>query len=533
MSRFQWRTPALVLGVGALLGLGYAEAYRFYVGSDSIEGAIVGAQHARRWSKEVWAPGETLVFEIAPDPDFEAYFDSPEGVSPYVERALSAWRDIATADISWRLDGVGESEPAKDGTNVVFLDEASLDDNGAPRCGGYARIWAARDSTGTFSVQECDVALCAGYATIPEEVELDELEDYRARRRERSVYTLVHEFGHCLGLLHAGAVSVGSRWRQQLFIHPRDPAMSYGRDLEEPEDLAADDVVGASLLRPVNGWERRTGSISGSLKLVEEPAPYAHVWALPLEGDPLRDRVGAFSDGEGNFVIEGLAPGDYGLWAQPIYRQGAHGYMLHLGAPTDLDDIISGHLVSVRAGGTVEAVTISMRKGRTVRAPPTATPAKQDPDQSGSIIGGWITPCNGTRIRAERPHPADGPLWFTRRVSYLRWDRWFGTHLTVEWSSEAENTLFEWAGSYRNWWWDSDEEESVEFATEGLGATSPALDVSIADYRIERDGALVRHSMEIAWPESAEVRLRFRSEDDACDGEPLVVCDLSGCSIRS
>ena len=41
----------------------------------------------------------------------------------------------------------------------------------------------------------------------------------------------------------------------------------------------------------------------------------------------------------------------------------------------------------------------------------------------------------------------------------------------------------------------------------------------------------MRHTMEIAWPETTEARLRFRSENGACDGEPTVVCSLAGCGI--
>ena len=60
---------------------------------------------------------------------------------------------------------------------------------------------------------------------------------------------------------------------------------------------------------------------------------------------------------------------------------------------------------------------------------------------------------------------------------------------------------------------------------------SQRLDVSISDYRIGQTRSGVRHTMEIAWPESSEVRMRFRSENDSCDREPMLTCDLFGCML--
>ncbi|MCY4626108.1 MAG: hypothetical protein OXE58_00895 [Acidobacteria bacterium] len=65
-----------------------------------------------------------------------------------------------------------------------------------------------------------------------------------------------------------------------------------------------------------------------------------------------------------------------------------------------------------------------------------------------------------------------------------------------------------------------------------MSARLANLDVSTAGGDIEDAGAVVRHTIEIAWPETAEASLRFRSADDTCDGEPSIVCDLSGCELR-
>ena len=532
--RGRHRGLALAALVVILLASATASAYLFFP-DGRIEGRrVVETEYATRWSPEVWGPGETLVWDIEPDPDFEVYFDTPEGILPFVQQAQAAWSDIPTADISWTVEGVASDRANQDGRNTLFVDAAADE-----QIAGYAAIWS-READGNRMIFECDVAFGPVFSEIPEDLDPADLEDFREWLRRSTVSFLVHEFGHCLGLGHAGALAGEARWSGRPpyeTVHPGDPVMSYGVGQEDLGGLADDDMVGASLLRPVRGWRRTTGSLSGSVRVDGEPAPYTHVWALPLDGDPLRDRVGAFSDGEGAFLIEGLRPGDYAVWAQPIYIQGANSWAVASGAPTDLDDTVSVRPIRVRAGRNTGDMEIAMRRARTVRPPPDATGTTPEAETLLPITRDWGSPCSGIRIRAEeRPYPADGPLRFTEYDWRFRRERWFATQMTVEWSPEAGNAVFDWAGPYRNWRWNHKEEqpEFYEVWEEGvynLGTLSPTLDISISDWRMENTGSVVRLVMDIAWPETTEARLRFRSEDDACDGEPMVVCSLDGCGI--
>ena len=511
-----------------------AGAYLFFPGME--RRLVVGSEYAMRWSSEVWGPGETLVWEIEPDPDFKVFFDAPEGVLPFTEEALAAWSDIPTADISWNVRGVGESNAAgeEDGRNTLFVDAET-----PPGVGGYARIWS-REDNGSWTIVDCDMALGSLFSEIPEWVDPAYLDDFREELLREARRILVHEFGHCLGLGHAAAISTTPRQGGaplNEFVHPRDPAMSYGVTQEEPDGLAADDVVGASLLRPARGWQRTTGSLAGSsVRLDGEPVPYVHVWALPLDGDPLRDRVGAFSDDEGAFLIEGLRPGNYALWAQPIYLQGANIGLVVAGALTDLDDTVSLRPVRVRAGRTTGDLEIAMHRARTVRPPPDAIGTTPEAETLLPITGDWGRPCSGIRIRGERPYPADGPLRFAEYDGRFHRERWFGTRMTVELSPEARNAVFDWAGPYRNWRWNRWDEQTSFFTSRedgwlSLFHKSPTLDITISDWRIRNTGSVIRLVMDIAWPETTEARLRFRSEDATCDGEPTVVCSLDGCGI--
>ena len=509
---------------------GRVGAYRFFTegdGKDPDGRLVVGSEDASRWSPDVWGPGDTLLWEISPDPDFEIFFGGPQGVVPFAEQALAAWSDLPSAAISWRVSGIGDEVQKVstiDGRNTFFVNS-----------GGYglaaADQWWERSSNG-WGVTECDVWFGKDWALGPEGLAGEDLEMYRESRRTQLNRVLVHEFGHCLGLVHAATLSVVQRevflFGSRRVVHPHDPVMSYGYWWsEEPAYLPHDDVVGASLLRPADGWKRTTGSISGVLDLPrEEAARYAHVWALPVDGDPLRDRVGAFTNRVGAFLIEGLPPGNYALWAQPILSSDAHARRLFPGNPIlDLEDTVLGRLVRVRAGRTTRGVEIPVRRGRKGRPPPEAVRTPRHSDPGTPIDNRWSNACSGVRIRGEPPFAADGPLWFTQGDWGLRGERWFATRLTVEWSPEAGNAVFDWAGPWRDWYWDGAQAKSFR------GESRLYLDISISDYRIEASGPVTRHTMEIAWPETTEARLRFRSEDGACDGEPTVVCNLAGCGI--
>jgi len=480
----------------------------------------VAAADAVRWSPAVWGPGQTLVFEVAPDPDFEVLFDSPEGVIPYFERALAAWSDIPTADIRLRVDGVAEGNR---NLSKLFAN---------PEDGGHwwgAQAWD-RFYSGKWERFLCDIGLSPWYASIPDDLDPEELDEFREARRERAVARLVHEVGHCIGLEHAGALSPTHRWvwdaPDWVLIHPRDPAMSVGHGPESPDELSADDIAGAALLRPASSFRGTTGTIAGTLDLDGEPAPHVQVWALPLAGDPLRDRIGAFSDREGAFLIEGLEPGGYALWAQPLHEYGAHPWRMRDVSPLDLDETVLGRAVWVSARRTSGPIAIPLRQGRVPRPRPDGDVAPQDAESPTSITGSWGSPCTGIRIRAgEEPFLADGPD--ARTIPRIGNARWYATTLTVEWSAESQ-VILDWAGPYRDWQWDSGD-EAWEFFGWWQGSK---LDVAIADWQIERNvSGPTTHTAEIAWPENAEVRLRFRSTDDSCDGEPMVVCTVDGCGL--
>ena len=336
-----------------------ADAYVLY--DNGARDYIVGSDEAIRWSPEVWGPGSTLVWDIEDGPDWallSGLVASAEDLAPFVELALALWADIPTADISWRLRGIeerSEESGSRDSRNSVFFDAES----GAS---GAATWWIRNHSRGAWETAECDI----GIPPLHDwewEVGADWVKDWMGS-------FLARELGHCLGLGRAAEFAASHRLRVSSSGEDFDwrrtapwsstPAMRW----RQPASLAPDDRVGASLLRPRTGWMETVGSLSGVLRSGGEPVAYAHVWALRRSAAGMRDPVGAFANAEGEFRIEGLAPGDYALWAHPIRWRWNHRPLIESGANTDLKDAVPAHSLRVAAGRVTDGIVIAMRRGR-------------------------------------------------------------------------------------------------------------------------------------------------------------------------
>lgn len=112
--------------------------------------------------------------------------------------------------------------------------------------------------------------------------------------------TLVHEFGHTLGLQHS--MTGGAM------------ATSVTRGNSKAIPLAADDIAGISVLYPTAQFRRSTGSISGRVSVNRTGANLASVVALANDGTA----IGAMTLPDGSYRIDGLPPGDYIVYAHPL-----------------------------------------------------------------------------------------------------------------------------------------------------------------------------------------------------------------------
>ncbi len=350
-----------------------ADAYRFYSPDPETLGWIVTAEQARNLWRE-WGAGETLAFTLDASADWSTHYGDLAGIRRVVEKGLAAWSDLPTADISWALAGVrasdyGESGPKSRDVNWVSIDP-SLED-----VRGRASTWWRRGEDG-WQITQCAVTL-GSWATEPLSDRLRDLPADDPRRTHVALDTIIHEFGHCLGLAHAQRLPTRSLlvpegenlWRVNTSENwLADPQMSYGwSDLGIDHPVTADDAAGAALLRPAPGWLETTGTISGSLLFKGDPVPHAHVWAFPEAAMPKGRRpqpVGAFSDSEGRFRIEGLKPGRYALQVSPLTERRAHTPLLEAAGPSRLGEVTLPWPVRVEAGSVTEMKPIRLRHQR-------------------------------------------------------------------------------------------------------------------------------------------------------------------------
>lgn len=112
-----------------------------------------------------------------------------------------------------------------------------------------------------------------------------------------------HEIGHLIGLAHS---PIGGT---AMF-----PRTGVGRT--QGRTLAPDDQIAASVAYPAPGFRETTGALRGRVRGNEGANIFgAHVVAVDGNGVPV---AGALSYPDGNYAIEGLPPGQYNVYAEPL-----------------------------------------------------------------------------------------------------------------------------------------------------------------------------------------------------------------------
>ena len=348
---------ALVLGFMVLFwalppGRDVSEAYRLGTRTPSGDSPVLvpTTTDARRWQEDKWAPGEELEFWVANDPDWAVRFDSPEQAVSYVEKALAFWSAIEGTDIRWRVAGLHHGEEdAYDDRNVISVG----------RNGTYAAITAGSGGNDIWMNIECDIRLDVSHVEIR-----DDYPD--ADRDDRRDSALIHELGHCLGIDHSPESPLILKtlpWSRSA-VWREDPRMSYGVHRGTP--LLPDDLIAARLMRPLPGVLAATGSISGTLTLSGAPARFVVVDVLRRDGLHVRPAASVFSNAQGEFHAEGLAPGHYFLWIHPLKNASANPDLAEQ-TPTTIDDLVTLQPIPVRAGAVSSGQDFALRRGRNSR----------------------------------------------------------------------------------------------------------------------------------------------------------------------
>jgi uncharacterized protein (TIGR03437 family) len=213
-----------------------------------------------------------------------------------IRLAASVW-NIPTSAAKLNFGGLSpmtqpDSSPEVD---VVF------DDNMTPGLLAYTRLTTVQDVAGTIASGAQFVPVLSARLQLHNDLSLSQ----QASSSDAFFLTIVHEFGHALGLQHTLTSSVMSTQTT--------------RATTKSVPLAADDIAGVSLLYPTGSFSANTGSIAGTVTLRGAPVNMASVVALSATTGIA---VSAITNPDGSYVINGIPAGpnagSYYVYAHPL-----------------------------------------------------------------------------------------------------------------------------------------------------------------------------------------------------------------------
>ncbi len=117
---------------------------------------------------------------------------------------------------------------------------------------------------------------------------------------EEFFVTLVHEFGHTMGLQHTLASSVMSTLTTSAS--------------SKANPLGNDDIAGISLLYPASNYLSTVGSIFGTVRMNGTGLNLASVVAI----SPSNQAVSALTNPDGTYQMNGIPPGEYYIYVHPL-----------------------------------------------------------------------------------------------------------------------------------------------------------------------------------------------------------------------
>lgn len=283
-KRMAARLAALMASCFLLANTGSAYYYFTYFNSSSAPYIPIYARY------DVDSlPNNALPFFVSNQGPFALYpGDSFPAIISQIRAAANVWSSVSTSRLRMAYGGLftpGTTQSAA-GVQVEFSDDIPPGLLAFTSLQSFGNLTAS--PTGTF------IPVYLSVTHLP--TDMSQMPSFG----EEFFVTMVHEFGHTLGLQHTLASSVMSTYNTTAST--------------KANPLAADDIAAISQLYPTPSYLPTVGSISGTVTLNGNGVNLASVVAI----SPSNPAICTLTNPDGTYQINGIPPGLYYVYVHPL-----------------------------------------------------------------------------------------------------------------------------------------------------------------------------------------------------------------------